>query len=121
MSNADWYARKLRGEPAPVRREPLAPIPVAMPVPVQAEQFRPTMPQPAAAPTRWQDGCPQCGSNNYGKPVPSMEARCFDCGYGLPIQNSTQGMPAPNTGVATPAVQVASAGYNPGQIIGRVE
>lgn len=118
MSNADWYARKLRGEPAQPVREPLPPIPVAMPVPVQPAQFRPTMPSPAPAPSS--TGCPSCGSANFGSPGRDIPPRCFDCGEGLAIQNSTQGMPAPNTGSATPAMQVQSAGYQPGTIVGRI-
>ena len=74
-------------------------------------------------------GCPECGSLNYasvGK-VPSgphagerLPPRCFDCGYGLSQLNTTQGLEPPG-GDTKAAMQVKSAGYQPGIIVGHVK
>jgi hypothetical protein len=111
---SDWYARKLRGESAP-KQAPLPPTPVArpqMPPTPQVQQPKQFRPQNGAV-------CPNCGSANYGSPARNIPPRCFDCGEGLAIQNTTQGMAAPG-GETHPAVQVPSAGYNPQAIIGKV-
>lgn len=113
--SSDWYARKLRGEPVQ-KQAPLPPTPVAKPVlPPQ-----PQVQQQAQFPPHATSGCPNCGSANYGSPARNIPPRCFDCGEGLAIQNSTQGLPAPG-GETTAAQQVPSAGYNPQQIVGRVQ
>jgi hypothetical protein len=122
-SSADWYARKLRGEPT-VRQEPLPPIPVARPqVPQQVhQQLQQPSRQPLGSVPSQGGGCPNCGSPNYGAPSKNMLPRCFECGEGLAIQNSTQGLSGSTSdGPATPAVQVPTAGYNPQQIVGKVQ
>lgn len=118
MSNVDWYKRKLA---AVVELTDSIPPPPRIPHPstvnssnnVPVERTQPT--QPAAS------GCPNCRSVNYGSPGGGRPPRCFECGYGLPIQNSTQGMTATGGGPVTPAVQVPTAGYQPTTIVGRID
>jgi hypothetical protein len=57
--------------------------------------------------------------------APESKARCYDCGY--PLVQSGSGMgkgitggPS-SSGPATPARQIASGGWNPTTIIGKIE
>jgi hypothetical protein len=67
--------------------------------------------------------CPECSSNNY-MAVSNAAPRCYDCGY--PIVQSGSGLGKGITGgpqaagPAQPAVQVATGGWNPTTIIGKL-
>lgn len=49
-------------------------------------------------------------------------ARCFDCGYidGRDVGNAESGVITMADGPTTPAHQLPSPGYQPGNIVGRV-
>ena len=123
MSNsADWFSRKM-GAPAPVQpQQPQYQQPVQQPVQPQMPQYQqPTMPQYQAPAAR----CPGCGSGNY-LGAENTKPRCYDCGY--PIQQSGSGMGTgivgngpKASGPATPATQVATGGWNPTTIVGKIE
>lgn len=132
MSSTDWWARKLRGGPAPETRA----LPTT-PVRVPRSEVHQAAPQPSAPPKSVSEAlatgyvgrktgaertgfCPECGSGNYSGASGHMP-RCFDCGFvpGRDFRNSTQGIIG--DGPATPARQVESAGYQPGTIIGTVQ
>jgi hypothetical protein len=101
------------------------------PTPAQAPQTVPEQPQgkaPARAMVTKQDThCPDCGGNDYFKPIgqPNAMAQCYTCGYNPRFTQSTAGLPSGSTGdgPATPAKQTAAGGrggqsnYNPGAFI----
>jgi ribosomal protein L37E len=119
MSNQNWWAQKLGGQPAaPTYRAPAQPQP-------QQPNLIPTgqnnLPPVQHAVT---ERCPGCGSNNYGGTAETRK-RCYDCGY--PIVQSGSGMgrgitSGPRTeGAPQPAKQVQAGGWNPNVIIGKIE
>ena len=121
--STNWWANKLAGQtpnaPQPRQEMPLPPsqIPMAYTPPAQPQQgARPTA---SASASR----CPGCGSGNYGS-IEGTKARCYDCGY--PIVQSGSGLGKGITGgpqaagPAQPAVQVATGGWNPTTIIGKL-
>ena len=122
MSSNNWWANKLAGQPPsyppvqqPVYQQPVQQQPVYQPpMPQQQPQF-----PPSAASSR----CPGCGSGNYGGATPESRARCYDCGY--PITQSGTGVKGINqgqsSGPAQAAKQIASGGWNPTTIIGKLE
>jgi len=126
MSNANWWAKQLGGQPAA--------RPVQPQTPNQPQAYPPTTQQPAYQPPEVQQHtlpasatnalrCPGCGSGNYGSDG-QTKPRCYDCGY--PIQQSGSGVGKGITGgpqasgPATPAVQVQAGGWNPTTIIGHI-
>lgn len=113
MSSADWWARKMRGEPAQ-KPAPLPPTPVAKPRPVDVPA------RPVAAPPSQGTRCPECGSGNYMGRGGNMP-RCFDCGFvpNRDFRHSTQGLVG--DGPSSPAPGQQSGSYNPQNIVGRVE
>jgi hypothetical protein len=113
--SSNWWANKLGTTPAP--------IPTATQLP-QQPMYQPQPQQPQYTPPVASNNCPGCGSGNYSA-AGGGRARCYDCGY--PIQQSGSGMgkgivsgPQP-TGPVQAAVQVASGGWNPTTIIGKLE
>lgn len=122
MSNQNWWAQKLGGQPSAPSYTPQ----VQQPVQPQRPNFIPTgqtsTPPVVAAPT---ERCPGCGSNNYGGATPESRKRCYDCGY--PIVQSGSGMGRgivsgqQTAGAPQPAKQVQAGGWNPNVIIGKIE
>lgn len=117
----DWWSKKLTGQPPSYPPVAPQPIPVTpspqFQQPVQQPQ-QPRLPQSARVDSR----CPGCGSGNYGGATPESRPRCYDCGY--PITQSGTGVPGVNTSQGGPvqaAKQVATGGWNPTTIIGKVE
>ena len=111
--SSNWWANKLGTAPASI---PTATQPLQQPV------YQPQQPQ--YTPPVASNNCPGCGSGNYSA-AGGGRARCYDCGY--PIQQSGSGMgkgivsgPQP-TGPVQAAVQVATGGWNPTTIIGKLE
>lgn len=74
--------------------------------------------------------CPECESSNIFRPVgmPNAMAQCYECGYNPRFSQTggQGGLPSSESGPATPARQLATAGaggvsqFNPQTIIGRV-
>lgn len=113
MSN--WWADRLSGNPAPPRTAPSAPPSAPPPTPAP----RPPSYQRTTAGAE-EDRCPACNSQNYMAAPGSKYKRCYDCGY--PITQSGSGVVSTSSDTsATPAVQVAGGGFNPKQIVGRIE
>lgn len=113
MNSVDWWARKMRGEPA-VKADPLPPTPVAKP---KVAVTRPAVQmQPDPSGTR----CPECNSGNYMGRGGNMP-RCFDCGYvpNRDFRHSTQGLVG--DGPAEPAPGQQPGSYNPQNIVGKVD
>lgn len=121
MSNADWWAKQLGAQPAPVQQRPVNnPMP-----PSQQPMTQFTPPQPAApsAPSAQRaDYCPSCNSGNYMRPNANTEFRCYDCGYpreqsggrfgaltGAKVEGAAKGAIGNTTGGFNPM----PAGYNP--------
>lgn len=126
MNNANWWANKL-GAPTPQQPAPMYQPPqpaVVVPAPVQQP---PMQPQPQLPPSATASRCPGCGSGNYvggNAESPGARSRCYDCGY--PITQSGSGVKGINQGQASagPAQatkQVATGGWNPTTIIGKIE
>lgn len=126
---SDWWARKLgspgpRPSTPPVRPEPRAPVRVTsqqahgLPVEYDAEQDALTTKARSARETA---RCPECLSENYFAAPGSSYTRCYDCGYPIVQSGSGPTMPSSNSGPVTPAKQVEGAGYNPQNIVGRIE
>ena len=93
--------------------------PLTSPPPQQQRSTPQTYtPQPTVAEPSM---CPSCGSTNYGGAKGAGRVRCFDCNYGVSYQNSTQGDVVIKEGIAKPAKQVSSRGYDPTHVIGRVD
>lgn len=122
-SSADWFARKMAGQPAPTQ----APRPSAPPVRPHQPSTPPVAPPPPAVPStkaqsaRQEDFCPECQSGNYMKAQGTNILRCFDCGY--PIVQTTSGISGVKSeGPTRPARQPTGTqnNFNPGQIIGRI-
>lgn len=113
MSN--WYTRRLSGAQHKSGPPPAAPPPPPPPPPQQPTPHT-QRPQSSMDDSR----CPSCSSTNYMAPQGTQNKRCFDCGY--PIVQAGSGIGATTTdGTVHKAVQVESGGYNPTQIIGKVE
>jgi hypothetical protein len=87
MSNADWWAKQLGGQPAPVQ-QPRQDIP--MPASQQPmTRYAPTPMQPDVSKAQSANQnipCPECGGGNYMSPQPNIALRCYDCGY--PVMQS---------------------------------
>jgi hypothetical protein len=121
MTSSSWWANKLNnGQQKPASTpQYVAPQPATYAQP-QNPQYPPTQQLTPSAPR-----CPNCNSGNYGGGTPEARARCYDCGY--PITQSGSGLgtgitsgPKP-TGPVLPAKQVATGGWNPQTIIGKIE
>lgn len=123
MSNADWWAKQLTGQPAaPVERPANNPMPPSqqpmtpMPQPVY------TQPVSKAQSANQTQSCPECGGNNYMS-VQNAAARCYDCGYPITQSGSRYGS---LTGAKVEGNTRGAAGndvqsnWNPQGIIGRV-
>jgi hypothetical protein len=118
MSN--WYAKRLGGQQHPSGPPPQRPAP---PTP-QPQQQQPEPHYQRPTPSSLQtDHCPSCASANYMAPPGTEMKRCFDCGY--PLVQSGTGVGTVGTGqtdgTVHRATQVEGGGYNPKQIVGRVE
>lgn len=125
MSNADWWAKQLGGQPAaPAAR------PADMPMPPSQQPMTPYVPPQQQAPlskaqsAKQTQTCPDCGSNNYMSPAQNVGLRCYDCGY--PIQQSGSKFGA-LTGAKVEGNTKSSIGndiqsnWNPQGIIGRID
>jgi len=131
MSNSNWWANKLgnpgpRPSTPPVSSPPRQPLQVTpqqahgMPVEYDAEQD--TLTTTKAQSVRQTSQCPECMSGNYFSAPGSSYQRCYDCGYPVMQSGSGPTMPSSNSGGAvTPAKQIQGAGYNPSNIVGRIE
>lgn len=110
---SDWWSRKLSGEPA-------RPLPRPIPGNSHPQVVEPPKPEVSvkATFTRAQDICPGCGGNNYFS-MGQAKPRCYDCGY--PVEQQSSGLTGSEAGPAKPARQVSTTGYQPGNIIGRVQ
>lgn len=120
--SSNWWADKLANPNRTQSTPPVQPVYVQPPQPVYQPQPQPqNLPQSATTQSR----CPGCGSGNYGASplTPEARARCYDCGY--PISQSGSGATGINQGnVSGPtkaAKQVATGGWNPTTIIGKIE
>ena len=122
MSNQNWWASKLGGQPAAPSYTP----PVQQPM--QPQQPNPIPAGQNSTPPvvgRVAERCPGCGSNNYGGATPESRKRCYDCGY--PLVQSGSGMGRgivsgqQTAGAPQPAKQVQAGGWNPNVIIGKIE
>lgn len=124
MSNQNWWAQKLGGQPvAPIYTQP-----VQQPQQPQPNNLIPNGQNNNNTPpvvARISERCPGCGSSNYGGATPESRKRCYDCGY--PIVQSGSGMGRgivsgqQTAGAPQPAKQVQSGGWNPNVIIGKIE
>lgn len=120
--SSNWWADKLgstdRGPSTPPAYQPPYQPPVPQPVyqpPMQQE------PQPRLPPSANANRCPGCGSGNYGGTA-ETRPRCYDCGY--PVSQSGSGAAGINQSGAGPtqaSKQVATGGWNPTTIIGKIE
>jgi len=121
--STNWWANKLAGQapqsPQPRQEMPLPPSQIPMAYTPLAQPQQGARPTASANASR----CPGCGSGNYGS-IEGTKARCYDCGY--PIVQSGSGLGKGITGgpqasgPAVPAVQVATGGWNPTTIIGKL-
>ena len=126
MSNADWWAKQLGNQtPAPVQpRQVNNPMPPSQQPMTQYAPPQPQQPAAKAQSAKQTQSCPECGSGNYMSPSQTIGLRCYDCGY--PIVQSGSGLGKGITGgpqaagPAQPAVQVATGGWNPTTIIGKL-
>lgn len=129
--SSNWWANKL-GSPAPRQSTPPAAPPARVPVqvspaqahgiPVEYDPNQDTLTTTKAASARQTDMCPECMSGNYFAAPGSKYQRCYDCGYPVIQSGSGPTMPSTNSGQAvTPAKQITGAGYQPNQIVGRIE
>lgn len=76
----------------------------------------------SARSARETDRCPECLSGNYFSMTGTSYRRCYDCGY--PIVQSGSGPTMPggsSSGPSQPARQIEGGGYNPSQVVGRIE
>ena len=123
MSN-NWWANKL-GQPQSAPRQEMPAPPSQRPMSYAPPSSAPAFQQQGARPiaSAQASKCPSCGSGNYGS-IEGTKARCYECGY--PIVQSGSGMGKGITGGPTPsgptqaAVQVATGGWNPTTIIGKL-
>lgn len=125
----NYWQRRLAKTPAK-EQPPVPPMPATGIRPYAAQPSAVAEQQPAApalsapatsapAPT----GCPQCHSTNFGSPTSNTAPRCFECGYvpGGSYQSAQQGMTGiANEGPVNKTKQVASGGFHPQQIVGRI-
>ena len=118
MSN--WWADRLtkaggqNGQDLPRTTVPSGPMP-SNPSP----SVRPTYQRPAPSSLQ-EDHCPSCSSSNYMSAPGSQYKRCYDCGYPL-VQAGTGVGATKSDAPVKRATQVATEGYSPTTIIGRVE
>lgn len=119
--SSNWWANKLGTAPVPQQQQTpqyAAPQP-AQYAPSQQPQYPPAQQTQAPAPR-----CPGCGSSNYGGATAETRPRCYDCGY--PLQQSGSGVGTgiqtgqQSGGPAVPSKQVATGGFNPTTIIGKL-
>lgn len=125
MNSSNWWAQKLGGQPAAPQPKPQQFVAPMQPPPAYQHpqsqmppQEAPRLPQSALTSSR----CPGCGSGNYGGATPEARPRCYDCGY--PLTQTGTGMPgvnAPTSGPTQASRQVATGGWNPTTIIGKIE
>ena len=123
--SSNWWADKLgttnRDANTPPAYQPPYQPPIQQPVyqpPMQQEQQPPQqrLPQSASA-----GRCPGCGSGNYGGTA-ETRPRCYDCG--CPVSQSGSGAVGISQGGSGPtqaSKQVATGGWNPTTIIGKIE
>jgi len=117
-----WWADKLsqpQQQSRPANMPPMPPSQQPMTYAPPAPPQQGVRPPASANASR----CPSCGSGNYGS-IEGTKARCYDCGY--PIVQSGSGLGKGITGgpqaagPVQPAVQVATGGWNPTTIIGKL-
>jgi hypothetical protein len=71
-------------------------------------------------PKHSEETCPGCNSGNYMSAPGSTWKRCYDCGYPLVQAGSGVGTTKSDTPTKR-ATQVEGGGFNPKQIVGRVD
>ncbi len=115
MSN--WWANRLAGASGPPPAVPQRDK--AAPPPAQQQPIQPHYQRPPAS-SLAQEHCPSCGSGNYMAAPGSQYKRCYDCGH--PISQSGTGVGSTSADApAKRATQVPGGGFNPTQIVGKVE
>lgn len=115
MSN--WWANRLASNPSTAPRTAPPPLPT-----VGREETprpQPSYNRPPAS-SLAQEHCPSCGSGNYMSAPGSQYKRCYDCGH--PISQSGTGVGSTSADApAKKATQVQGGGFNPTQIVGKVQ
>lgn len=142
--SGNFWANKLGGAVTSVVPAPAAPQPAQQQNSGpwwQAYPAFPTLPEtiprpigqaPQIAPTRamvskLDTNCPDCGGDNYFKPVgmPSAMAQCYECGFNSRFHQTTAGLPSvKGDGTPAPSARQTAAGgaggrsnYQPSVII----
>lgn len=123
-----WWANDYAQYVQPQTPQPQAQEPTAEPEPGGWGTIAGSMRKAKSA--KLSDVCPECGSGNMFRPEGSPNAmlQCYECGYNPRFSQTggQGGMPSGESGPATPARQLASAGaggvsqFSPGTIVGRV-
>lgn len=119
MSNQNWWASKLTGQPSSPTY-----VPPQQPNLITTGQ---TSTPPVQQQVPMGELCPDCRSANYGGATPEARKRCYDCGY--PIKQSASGLGkgivgngGSPTGSPVPTVQLSTANnFNPQTFIGKIE
>ena len=125
MSNADWWAKQLGGQP---QQAPQVARPVNNPMPPSQQPMTPYSPPPPPPVSKAQSAsqtasCPECGGTNYMS-VQNAAPRCYDCGYPISQSGSRYGS---LTGAKVEGSVKSSLGndgqsnWNPQGIIGRID
>jgi hypothetical protein len=124
MSNADWWAKQLGGQPAaPQARPANEPMPPSQQPMTPYAPPQPQQPSIRIGSASQTQSCPDCGGNNY-MAVQNAAPRCYDCGY--PLQQSGSKFGA-LTGAKVEGNAKSSLGndgqnnWNPQGIIGRID
>lgn len=123
--SSNWWANKIGQPQTPSTRQEMPIAPSQIPMSSAPPSVAPSFQQQGVRPTASANAsrCPGCGSGNYGS-IEGTRARCYDCGY--PIVQSGSGMGkgisgGPQaSGPPQAAIQVATGGWNPTTIIGKL-
>lgn len=113
----NWWADRLAERDGAVTRPPHVPFARNDPPSQYAPQSAPKKPQHSR---REDASCPSCGGSNYMAAPGTSYRRCYDCGH--PIVQSGSGVGSIRSDAPSKkATQVATEGYQPTRIVGRVE
>ena len=129
MSNSNWWASKLGGQPSqssvpvsPPTQVPYAPPPQQPNVQVNYDAQTDQLTKKAQS-KKLNERCPECDSGNYFAPKGTQRMRCYDCGY--PIMQQGSGMAGNSSaqgGTVQRAKQVGQGdGFNPNLIVDRIQ
>jgi rubredoxin len=130
---SDFWSKRLNN--APTQRPLDVPLERTAPSQKPMTKYSPPLTQQPQAPNRPMKSvndagrCPECGSGNYMKVGsiatqhgPQDAWRCYDCGYPK-VQSGSggSGVSVPSSGPTQKAIQVPTGGWNPQEIIGKLE